>query len=404
VAELAIETTFDWGVFVERYWDRQPVLYKNVRPVPFTQEEVFEAAVRRSRSAHSLVMPDDLQFVIGRQQQIRPHDYLPDAADGSLAGYEQRIARRLDGERYALVIHLFHRSAHAQRLSTQRFYAPLWELVGQPVTTGISAMFHGNYEHSPVGVHMDRFATFMFCVRGRKRMRFWAERPWTEPVQTVVDYQPYLEKSFAAEVETGDLLYWPACYYHVGESAGGEPATSVNVAAPRNEHRVIYELTDMFGEDTPSSGVAPFTFDSDVDGRLSGDLPSALREAAALLQGRLHERCLRERATAAALRIRTSGGFQPVPEPVEVSPPEDTTELRAGARIMTASVGATVLCAANGKELRNHVSDAARAVLRRLAEGAAVRVGELPEVEREQVRGLLRELESIRAVTRDHLG
>lgn len=217
---LTVEKSFDWDTFTERFWDRRPVLYKAVDAVPFAESEVFRAAVLGSRPPHPLAVPGNLQFLVRRRQQTRPHDYLPEPSDGSFDGYEQRMADRLGEQRYALVVHRFHSFSHPLWDRAQRFYAGLWERVGQPTHSAGSTMFHGSYEHSPVGVHQDRFATFMFCVRGTKRMRFWAERPWTDPVHTVLDYQPYLASSFVAEVEPGDLLYWPSRYYHVGRAPG----------------------------------------------------------------------------------------------------------------------------------------------------------------------------------------
>ncbi|CAM5449926.1 hypothetical protein SBADM41S_06325 [Streptomyces badius] len=259
---LTVEKSFDWDTFTERFWDRRPVLYKAVDAVPFAEPEVFRAAVLGSRPPHPLAVPGNLQFLVRRRQQTRPHDYLPEPSDGSFDGYEQRMADRLGGRRYALVVHRFHSFSHPLWDRAQRFYAGLWERVGQPTHSAGSTMFHGSYEHSPVGVHQDRFATFMFCVRGTKRMRFWAERPWSDPVHTVLDYQPYLASSFVAEVEPGDLLYWPSRYYHVGESAGDAPATSVNVGIPRREHRPYYEIKDLFRGTRPTASAPLFTPDA----------------------------------------------------------------------------------------------------------------------------------------------
>ncbi len=257
---LTVEKTFDWDTFTERFWDRRPVLYKGVDTVPFAEPEVFRAAVLGSRPPHPLAVPGNLQFLVRRRQQTRPYDYLPEPSDGSFDGYERRMADRLDGQRYALVVHRFHSFSHPLWDRARRFYAGLWERVGQPTHSVGSTMFHGSYEHSPVGVHQDRFATFMFCVRGAKRMRFWAQRPWSDPVHTVLDYQPYLASSFVAEVEPGDLLYWPSRYYHVGESAGDTPATSVNVGVPRREHRPYYEIKDLFrGTRPPPPRCSPRT-------------------------------------------------------------------------------------------------------------------------------------------------
>ncbi|PCG82133.1 cupin [Streptomyces sp. WZ.A104] len=401
---LTIEKSFDWDTFVDRFWDREPVLYKGVdgafEGAPYDEAEVFGAAVRGSRPPHPLAVPGNVQFVVRRRQQTRPYDYPPELSDGSLDGYEQRMAARLDGQRYALVVHRFHAFSHPLWARAQRFYGGLWERVGQPTHSAGSTLFHGSYEHSPVGVHQDRFATFMYCVRGTKRMRFWAERPWSDPVHTVLDYQPYLASSFVAEVEPGDLLYWPSRYYHVGESAGDAPATSVNVGIPRREHRPYYEIKDLFRGTGPVASAPLFTPDAGADGRLAGELPPALADAVETFARHLEEDRFAERATALALRVRTAGGFWPTEPPAEERVLDDDTPVRACAPLLAAPGDGTRACAANGHAVSGPITAEALAVLRRLDAGEAVSVGELPVSRRAEVRRLLQELESFRAVTR----
>ncbi|WGP08486.1 cupin domain-containing protein [Streptomyces sp. SH5] len=397
---LAVEKSFDWDTFTERFWDRRPVLYKAVDAVPFAESEVFRAAVLGSRPPHPLAVPGNLQFLVRRRQQTRPHDYLPELSDGSFDGYEQRMADRLGGQRYALVVHRFHSFSHPLWDRAQRFYAGLWERVGQPTHSAGSTMFHGSYEHSPVGVHQDRFATFMFCVRGTKRMRFWAERPWSDPVHTVLDYQPYLDSSFVAEVEPGDLLYWPSRYYHVGESAGDAPATSVNVGIPRREHRPYYEIKDLFRGTRPTASAPLFTPDAAPGGRLAAELPTALADAVDAFATRLDEDRFTDRATELALRVRTAGGFWPTEPPAEPRPLDDDTPVRGCAPLLPAPGEGPRRWATGGHVTSGTTTAEALAVLHRLDAGEAVRVGELPATGRAEVRRLLEELESFRAVIR----
>ncbi|QNP75385.1 cupin [Streptomyces roseirectus] len=325
---LAIEKTFDWDTFTDRYWDRAPVLYKAVDDGPFTEAEVFCAAVHGSRPPHPLAVPANVQFLVDRGQQTRLRDYAPDLADGSFDGYEQRLAARLDGRRYALVVHHLHTFSHPVATRAQRFYAGLWERVGRPTHTAGSTVFHGSYEHSPVGVHQDRFATFMYCVRGTKRMRFWAERPWSDPVHTVLDYQPYLDSSFVADAEPGDLLYWPARYHHVGESTGDTPATSVNVGVPRREHRPYFEIKDLFRDTRPAATAPLFTPDAGPDGRLDARLPAALDDAVDAFAALLDEDRFTDRATALALSVTTAAGFWPAGPPAADLPAPERAEGR----------------------------------------------------------------------------
>ena len=124
---------------------------------------MFDAAVIGTRSAHPLAIPANAQFTIERWQQTVPANYFPAVGDGSLEGYQERIAGLLPGRKYALVIHLFHTFHYPQWARERAFYAGLWNYVGQPLSGAITTMFHGTYEHSPVGVHKDRLPPSCTC-------------------------------------------------------------------------------------------------------------------------------------------------------------------------------------------------------------------------------------------------
>lgn len=318
MSELVTLDRLDWAEFAEHYWDKRPVLIRGVQPVPFVAEEVFAAAVR----AQEYDGQPTAQFTVERTQQGERQQLLPGAADRTFGQYEDRLAERLGDRGYALIVSGFHAFDQALWSREREFFAGLWAQVGLPLTGAITTMFHGNYDHSPVGVHKDRFATFMFGLRERKRMRFWAERPWDEPVSSVVDYARFVPSSFAVEVEPGDLLYWPSSYYHVGENCGRRPATSVNIGVPRDEHKVEYEVEDLLADLDPHSLVTAgarlelLAGDITASARvelpgqiLAAELPAALAQALRNVQ----EQQLGARVDEVSRRRWEAGGFEPVP-------------------------------------------------------------------------------------------
>lgn len=267
-------------------------------------------------------MAPNAKVTVEQTLQADRDGLLPTEADGSFDEYERRVGARLDGRKYAVIISGFHGFDFPLWDRERRFFGGLWDEVGLPLTSAITTMFHGNYDHSPVGVHKDRFATFMFGLRERKRMRFWAERPWSESeaVSSMVDYERFLPSSFAVEVEPGDLLYWPADYYHVGENCGETPATSVNIGVPRIEHRVAYELEDLLSDLDPGSlvddgnrlAVLAEGINAPARQRVEQVLPEALPPALAQALA-AHGRSLAERVKTVSLRRSTAGGLEPVP-------------------------------------------------------------------------------------------
>ncbi|MER7334172.1 MULTISPECIES: JmjC domain-containing protein [unclassified Micromonospora] len=390
----AVADALDWPTFVSAYWDRRPVLYRAVRDAPYGEVDTFRAAVRAADpSRGGPVLTPNVQFTVERVQRTAPGDHLPAAGDGSFDGYEQRLAGLLGGRRYALVAHCFHAFDFGLWSRQRSFWAPLWHHVGLPYVSAITTLFHGTYEHSPVGVHRDRYATFMFVLRGRKRMRFWPARPWSEPVTTVLDYDRYRSGSFAVEVGPGDLLYWPASYYHVGESAGDEPATSVNVGVPREVSGAV-AVPDLFGDldplwvGDPAAGVdrlsplpaTPFAPGPGPDGRLPATLPAGLRQATARLRGFARDGGLRARTAALSVRFWTAAGFRPVPPPAPARPLHDDAWVRAvpGSPVLWSPAGSATVVGANGHTVWTAARPAAvERLLAPLADGRPARVGRL---------------------------
>ncbi|MFJ1676993.1 JmjC domain-containing protein [Streptomyces sp. NPDC088251] len=431
---------FDWPAFTEQHWDRNPVLYRSVAPSPFTEPDVFAAAAAACRTGGdpAAAPPPNAGFTVERVQRTRPGPLLPRPADGSFDGYQGRLSTELAGRRHALVISGFHAFDFSLWAREREFFAGLWERVGLPLTGAITTLFHGTYEHSPVGVHKDRFATFMFGLKGRKRMRFWRHRPWQEPVSTVLDYARYRGSSFEAEVGPGDLLYWPSGYYHVGESAGSAPATSVNVGVPREEHRAGYELEDLLVDldpagltGRPSRGSRLAPVDAPVlapplgpDGLLSPVLPEGLRRSADAFRQFGDPRLVGDRVTTVALRRWTAGGFEPVPGPAGPRRLADGAVVEADPRypvrwapLGTADTAGTI-CAANGHDVATAAGpcDLLR-LLDPLLSGKPVAVADLLAgfrpagtdgpadavrlpADREGMRRLLEKLESFRGLTR----
>jgi hypothetical protein len=323
MGELVRVDRLDWDEFVADFWDQRPVLVRGVDPMPFVETEVFAAAVRACEYEGG--QAPNVSFTVADAQR-RLDAGLPTAADGSFDGYEQRLAGQLDDRRYALIVSGFHSYDVALWDRERQFFRGLWDRVGLPLTGAITTLFHGNYDHSPVGVHKDRFATFMTGVREPKRMRFWPDRPWTEEVTTMTSYDRFRPTSFEVTVQPGDLLYWPSSYYHVGETAGSRPATSVNIGVPREEHHIRYEVEDLLMDLTPDSLVhtgaqfaiiaenieAPARQHLDLTTRtLDPSLPPALRQALDTCR----ELPLAARATQISTRRWQAGGFEPVPLP-----------------------------------------------------------------------------------------
>lgn len=410
MTDLVVLDGLDWDHFIESYWDRRPVLFKGVSPAPFTEDAVLASAIRSQHGMSEDAMSPGTRLTIEQWQQTAHRGLVPTGQDKSFAGYEQRMATRLGGRRYALLINGMHAYDRSLWDQERRFFRPLWEHVGLPLAGAITMLFHGTYEHSPVGVHRDRFASFVYGLRGRKRMRFWSQRPWQQSVTTVVDYAEYLRDSFAAEIEPGDLLYWPVRYYHVGETVGSEPSTTVNVGVPWELHTVGEELDDLLvdldsatlADETstsrmPSIDAPLFAPGADTDDVLAPDLPVSFERALDILRDAGSD----DRLVTVSLRHWTAASFEPVPEPEPVRPLSDDDLVRCVEIEISGNI-----CAVNGHTAR---APANRRLLDLLHSKQPLRVGDLPGEARpflewlESVGGIIRTDASYRTTTVDNL-
>ncbi|MFI0898433.1 JmjC domain-containing protein [Streptomyces sp. NPDC020983] len=382
-----VEEGLDWERFAAESWDRRPVLVRGAGE-PFAEHEVFAAAVAVSTRRGPDAMPAFTQFTVDRDQRAEPAGLLPAAADGSFDGYERRMREALHGRRYALVAQRFHELHPPQWARERDFYAGLWERVGQPLQGAITALFHGSYEHSPAGVHRDRYATFMFVLRGRKRMRFWAERPWPQSVTTMLDYGAHLDSSFAVEAGPGDLLYWPSRFYHVGENCGdGSAATSVNVGVPCEGRLAAAEIPRLW-EDAfrPVPGPHPAAAQ---DGP-AGGLPYVAERQLARVRAAVSPEQLAARITERSLSHWTVGGFPPAPPPAPRPPLPDGAAARATTRVLWAQGAGRCLVAANGHVTATDLPpDQLSALLTALNAGGPVPVDGLPEPARALLSALV---------------
>lgn len=424
---IEVAKRFDWDTFVRRYWNKRPVLYKGTSASPFEAEDVFDAAAGATRSylkqSYSADSRSNLQFTIDRQQQLVLKPWLPYESDGSLEAYEARILGRLGSRKYALIIASLYSSGFRLWAKERAFFSELWRRVGMPLSGAITTLFHGNYEHSPVGVHLDRFTTFLFALKGRKRMRFWPKKPWSAPVSTILDYAPYLKESFVAEVEPGDILYWPSSYYHVGESAGDEVATSVNVGIPRTEHHTVYYADELLRGTIDETALSEqewrHTRLAKVDasplargvlgrkGPLPPELPRAILEAVSAFRDVSRRRETLSHIQATWLKRLTSGGFEPVPPPARRGRLKDEDRIWVDPRfpiLFEQERAGQWICSANGHALTG--AGNAKAVARlfqTLNSGQEIRVGELLRPLRsrgESMRAVLERLQGFRALTR----
>ncbi|MFD4647626.1 hypothetical protein [Streptomyces sp. NPDC056713] len=384
----------DWQEFGERYWDRQPVLFKSVTPTPFDAHEVFETAVAAAHRKGPFSVPPYAGFAIGGEPQTDPGDFLPQPRDGSFAGYHQRLVRQLTGEPYSLSLQAFHAFHHPLWARERAFYAGLWARVGQPAQSAFTTLVHGTYEQ-PLAEALpnQRVATFLFVLGGRQRMRFGAADQGA---------------SFTVEADPGDLLYWPSHLSPAAEPYAGWASTGVRVSVVREGRHAAAELYDLLHDVTPETlltpdpdpaGAAPPGEEGLLvpDAEAGSELPAPLERALAHFRSAGARGPLEERVARQSLRHWTAGGFRPVPPPAPRGRFGDDDVVRATERVLWTEAAGRRLYSACGHVAATELPAAdLAAVLRVLNSGRPLPVRELTPAS----RALLAELTAFRALER----
>jgi 50S ribosomal protein L16 3-hydroxylase len=214
-----------WKEFRRAYWNRTPtVIRRPFREPVVTPANVFRGVVEARRRLRE--PNDDLTFLLGKRRVVMPVDLerlWPREEDGSIEGYHRRIESGGEREKFALNVTDFQLELGWRFFDRLRnFLKGLYEIEGAPPLAQVN-LFFGNYRRTGAGVHRDSADIFCFVVEGRKRMRLWAEEQIRSgsPRSGPTPYEEYVEGSICLEGDPGDIIYWPASYWHVAESDGG---------------------------------------------------------------------------------------------------------------------------------------------------------------------------------------
>jgi 50S ribosomal protein L16 3-hydroxylase len=224
-----------WRGFSDRYWEKEPVVFKQPCPSSIaTEEELYRGFLAMQAHPNRSVPPlvNSIRVFLEKTQVLcDAREYYPHASDGSLHGYSRRM-RGVRMERFGLSANMFQASSTILCARFRRFLRGLYGEVGYPTEPADVVCFFGNYGVSPFGVHTDASSVFSFIVAGSKRYRLFpmdalAAHP---EIHYGSRYQPFLGRGLVLEGAPGDLIYWPSSYWHVGENESEESSATLNIA------------------------------------------------------------------------------------------------------------------------------------------------------------------------------
>lgn len=413
-----------WSHFVERHWEKAPLIIKCPFGSPLAApDEFFSALVEASnqyrqdgrRFRPSVERNAQLRLNVEHSQLMTDIErHIPEVNDGSVEGYVRRLARQLDGKHFELIVHHFQAYSMELWLRMRDFFRGLYEIVGIPAEKSEAVVFLRNHEQTSFGLHKDDASVFMFILEGRKKILAWPNDLFAGKGDTfcTLDYGPFLDAAIILEGEPGDIIYWPSSYWHVGESSG-EWSASISLGLRLNYQPfadVLRHLILLVSErlsETPRVDTYPFD-------------PNSLRQSATEMPGEIKTaiNVLREISLSAEIEQvhklawlnRVTGfGFLKVPPPL---PPRRLAEdefiyTRADYPIVWLPWSSgRIACSANGHSLTFRESTEVIKMIERLNTGAACRVKDLIQESAESstpdatalLRNVLEKLYCLRAV------
>lgn len=224
-----------WREFVAQNWQRSPCLaptaYSEAPPVDGDTLHAAAASATEAWLAGEFDVVPHLWSGAERLGRLGPV-LLPDRADGGLQGWFDRV--RPAHPQVMAYVREVHRHSRPLFEAVGALMAGLAGAVGGPLARVDADVFLGSYEDLGFGVHRDANDNFMVGVHGVRQLRLWPP----DAFDAEVPLDRYLADSSALdagstiyEVAPGDLLYWPAGWWHIGHCRGGAPAATFNVNA-----------------------------------------------------------------------------------------------------------------------------------------------------------------------------
>ncbi|NTX36067.1 hypothetical protein HUA78_16590 [Myxococcus sp. CA033] len=240
-----------WKRFAREHWDQGPTVFPGMFPRHFpSPSEIFEALLNvgmRYRQGESML---PVRFYVESEATaegppevlaaVALSRYLPLPEDGDVDGYARRMERLLQGRRFGLVLSSTESHHWSHWLQMRSFLSGFHGALGVPLGGADSALFLGNYRHTPFGVHKDDLHVFYFVIQGRRRMSFWplealSSRPEVAPhadpglkdrphgvvPRDAEDERQMMAQARVLEAGAGDFMYWPSSYWHRSEPSKG---------------------------------------------------------------------------------------------------------------------------------------------------------------------------------------
>lgn len=363
-----------WADFATN-WEKLAGVLPGVLPRPLVYPELlFDALVRAARLRRLGVPSVAFSFWINARETKDLGELLPGPEDKSLAGYDARLADQLRGAEFTLLLANPHLYCNKLWDRVRVFIRGLYRQVGVPCGGVDTGIFLGRYLRTPFGVHRGQMSVLTFPVYGEKHFRLWPRGYGDahEDIRDSLEYPDHISNSLELRAGEQDMLYWPADYWHIAESAGSFTA-ALNLGCWWDRpplSRVLLEVSQQLAERMDGVGnEMSLDYARAVSGEPQEFVPAQMAEALSVIRQTVSDDRIEEALALETLRTLSADGFRDLPEPLPFESPRWRGEVieRIPERPVLSMRGAdgTLHVAANGRLFS--AGDSAR--LRRLLKG-----------------------------------
>ncbi|MFI7537900.1 hypothetical protein [Streptosporangium sp. NPDC049376] len=300
--------------------------------------------------------PDDVKVFTVPRVAAELGDCLPGPGESEFGPYARRVSQSLNvgwsvvansAQSHSAGLYRFARDVFVRLRGTER---------GLPAGVSDCFIVAGSYASGPTRIHKDTADVFLYVAEGVKTMLLW-------PFETLVGHAPdgcdpeheYVALGIGPEAVgtpplrltgvPGDVLYWPASYWHCGES-DGRPSLSLHLATHN-----FRDMGPVWAGAFARAGLgAPTPRWSTAEHELAAEALTFGHTAAAAATSAVHQWGLTRHSTA---------NFEILPELPQRTPPDwrRATGVRAAQRTPVswatdAADQRTVIVAVNGRSFR----------------------------------------------------
>jgi hypothetical protein len=346
-----------WDLFLERSWRQRHGLLDSPS-TPFEAGEAVRAASAALWGPPARYSPFGRVYIDSRRIPLPLGLQPPVDVPTSVRELLDQVRDVAGTGEVSIVLNDLQIGSPALLEGGRRFISGLVDRVGLPVDRLGIDLFAGDYRRLPFGLHVDPSDNFLFGIDGVRRIRLGRD------------------EDDAVDVRPGEVLYWPADTWHIGECPDG-PSLALTISWWAQESPLDDALRALTGRWrqrlATTSHQAPISHPPCSE----EELPESLIEAARSISGLAQDEAVGRSALLEAWAgKRSSLGFHPLPLTRTDPCAHSQVRRRCVAPIEAILDEGGLIVAANGYTTRLPTSSVAW--IQRLNRGELVTASEMP--------------------------